>query len=109
MRLTPTVIYNDSRAATACRVSTTCWINQDMGNNSHSVHSLFGGESFLVSLALGPASLSSNRVRVESQFLDEGFGSLDDETLHVIMDALDGLQAMDRKVGVISHVQEMTF
>jgi exonuclease SbcC len=52
--------------------------------------------------------LSSNRVKVESLFIDEGFGSLDAETLRVAMDALDGLQAMGRKVGVISHVQEMT-
>ena len=85
-------------------------VDQDMGDELRSVHSLSGGESFLVSLALalGLASLSSNRVRVESLFIDEGFGSLDLETLSVAMDALDGLQAMGRKVGVISHVQEMT-
>ncbi len=84
--------------------------DQDMGGELRSVHSLSGGESFLVSLALalGLASLSSNRVRVESLFIDEGFGSLDSETLRVAMDALDGLQSMGRKVGVISHVQEMT-
>ena len=84
--------------------------DQDMGGDMRSVHSLSGGEAFLVSLALalGLASLSSNRVRVESLFIDEGFGSLDAETLRVAMDALDGLQAMGRKVGVISHVQEMT-
>jgi len=84
--------------------------DQDMGGELRSVHSLSGGESFLVSLALalGLASLSSNRVRVESLFIDEGFGSLDTETLRVAMDALDGLQAMGRKVGVISHVREMT-
>ncbi|MGK5048024.1 AAA family ATPase [Janthinobacterium sp. GB4P2] len=84
--------------------------DQDMGGELRSVHSLSGGESFLVSLALalGLASLSSNRVRVESLFIDEGFGSLDTETLRVALDALDGLQAMGRKVGVISHVQEMT-
>ena len=84
--------------------------DQDMGGEIRSVNSLSGGESFLVSLALalGLASLSSNRVRVESLFIDEGFGSLDSETLRVAMDALDGLQSMGRKVGVISHVQEMT-
>ena len=83
--------------------------DQDMGGEVRSVNSLSGGESFLVSLALalGLASLSSNRVRVESLFIDEGFGSLDSETLRVAMDALDSLQAMGRKVGVISHVQEM--
>ncbi|MBC7453405.1 MAG: AAA family ATPase [Massilia sp.] len=84
--------------------------DQDMGGEVRGVNSLSGGESFLVSLALalGLASLSSNRVRVESLFIDEGFGSLDSETLRVAMDALDGLQSMGRKVGVISHVQEMT-
>ena len=84
--------------------------DQDMGGEIRSVNSLSGGESFLVSLALalGLASLSSNRVRVESLFIDEGFGSLDSETLRVAMDALDALQSMGRKVGVISHVQEMT-
>ncbi|WLI91688.1 AAA family ATPase [Massilia sp. R2A-15] len=84
--------------------------DQDMGGEVRGVNSLSGGESFLVSLALalGLASLSSNRVKVESLFIDEGFGSLDSETLRVAMDALDGLQSMGRKVGVISHVQEMT-
>lgn len=84
--------------------------DQDMGGEVRSVNSLSGGESFLVSLALalGLASLSSNRVRVESLFIDEGFGSLDTDTLGVAMDALDALQSLGRKVGVISHVQEMT-
>ena len=84
--------------------------DQDMGGEIRSVNSLSGGESFLVSLALalGLASLSSNRVRVESLFIDEGFGSLDSETLRVAMDALDSLHSSGRKVGVISHVQEMT-
>ena len=85
-------------------------VDQDMGYEIRSVHSLSGGESFLLSLALalGLASLSSNRVRVESLFIDEGFGSLDADTLRIAMDALDSLQALGRKVGVISHVQEMT-
>ncbi|HRD65314.1 MAG TPA: AAA family ATPase [Candidatus Competibacter sp.] len=85
-------------------------VDQDMGDEPRSVHSLSGGESFLVSLALalGLASLSSNRVRVESLFIDEGFGSLDADTLRVAMDALDKLQAQGRKVGIISHVQDMT-
>jgi len=84
--------------------------DQDMGGEVRSVNSLSGGESFLVSLALalGLASLSSNRVKVESLFIDEGFGSLDSDTLGVAMDALDALQSTGRKVGVISHVQEMT-
>jgi exonuclease SbcC len=85
-------------------------IDQEMGDETRSVHSLSGGESFLVSLslALGLASLSSHRVSVESLFIDEGFGSLDAEALNVAMEALDRLQALGRKVGIISHVQEMT-
>lgn len=81
-----------------------------MGDEVRSVHSLSGGESFLVSLALalGLASLSSHRVRVESLFIDEGFGSLDADSLGIAMDALDNLQSLGRKVGVISHVHEMT-
>lgn len=82
----------------------------DMGNEIRTVYSLSGGESFLVSLALalGLASLTSNRMQVESLFIDEGFGSLDPQTLQIAMDALERLQNQGRKVGVISHVQEMT-
>lgn len=85
-------------------------LDLDMGNEVRSVYSLSGGESFLVSLALalGLSSLSSNLMKVESLFIDEGFGSLDPQTLNVAMDALERLQNQGRKVGVISHVQEMT-
>ncbi len=85
-------------------------VDRDMGDEIRSVHSLSGGESFLVSLALalGLASLSSNRMSIESLFIDEGFGSLDPQTLGIAMDALERLHGQGRKVGVISHVQEMT-
>jgi exonuclease SbcC len=81
-------------------------IDRDMADDVRSVHSLSGGESFLVSLALalGLASLSSNKTQVESLFIDEGFGSLDPETLDIAIASLDTLQALGRKVGVISHV-----
>jgi exonuclease SbcC len=85
-------------------------VDQEMGDGVRGVHSLSGGESFLASLALalGLASLSSEKVRVESLFIDEGFGSLDEKTLSVAMDALARLQAHGRKVGVISHLVDMT-
>jgi exonuclease SbcC len=85
-------------------------LDQDMGDEVRTVFSLSGGESFLVSLALalGLASLSSSRMQVESLFIDEGFGSLDPTTLNIAMDALERLHNQGRKVGVISHVQEMT-
>lgn len=81
-------------------------IDQDMGDEVRSVNSLSGGESFLVSLALalGLSSLSSHTTRVESLFIDEGFGSLDPDTLEVALATLDSLQASGRKVGIISHV-----
>lgn len=85
-------------------------IDRDMCDEVRTVHSLSGGESFLVSLALalGLSSLSSNRMKVESLFIDEGFGSLDAETLRMAMDALETLHTQGRKIGIISHVQEMT-
>jgi exonuclease SbcC len=85
-------------------------VDQDMGDEIRTVYSLSGGESFLVSLALalGLASLSSSKMKVESLFIDEGFGSLDPNTLNIAMDALERLHNLGRKVGVISHVQEMT-
>ena len=84
-------------------------IDQDVADERRSVHSLSGGETFLVSLAmaLGLASLASGELAIESLFIDEGFGSLDPQSLALAMDALDGLQAQGRRVGVISHVQEM--
>jgi len=85
-------------------------VDLDMGNEVRTVHSLSGGESFLVSLALalGLSSLSSNRMNIESLFIDEGFGSLDSDTLRVAMDTLEHLHSIGRKIGVISHVAEMT-
>lgn len=84
-------------------------IDNDMLGEVRTVHSLSGGESFLISLslALGLSSLSSNRMKIESLFIDEGFGSLDIDTLSVAMDALESLQTQGRKIGIISHVEEM--
>jgi len=81
-------------------------IDQDMGDEVRSVNSLSGGESFLVSLALalGLSSLAAQDVRVETLFIDEGFGTLDPETLDIALAALDALQSAGRKIGLISHV-----
>ncbi|MFP6848966.1 MAG: AAA family ATPase [Pseudomonas sp.] len=67
---------------------------------------LSGGESFLVSLALALAlsDLVSHKTSIDSLFLDEGFGTLDGETLEVALDALDNLNASGKMIGVISHV-----
>ncbi|WNG33609.1 AAA family ATPase [Archangium violaceum] len=81
-------------------------VDRDMGDEVRGVSSLSGGESFLVSLALalGLASLSSETTQVETLFIDEGFGTLDPETLEMALATLDALQATGRQVGIISHV-----
>ncbi|MBU3953997.1 MAG: exonuclease subunit SbcC, partial [Proteobacteria bacterium] len=70
---------------------------------------LSGGESFLVSLALALAlsDLVSNQTSIDSLFLDEGFGSLDTQTLETALDALDNLNSSGKMIGVISHVEAM--
>ncbi len=82
-------------------------VDHDLGDEVRSIKSLSGGESFLVSLALalGLASMSSVQVPIGSLFIDEGFGSLDRESLEVALAALDALQATGRQVGIISHVE----
>ena len=85
-------------------------IDHDMAGEVRGVHSLSGGERFLVSLALalGLASMSSNRgLKVESLFIDEGFGSLDSSSLAMAISTLERLQATGRRIGVISHVDEL--
>ena len=79
------------------------------GDEVRSVNSLSGGESFLVSLALalGLATLSARDTRIGSLFIDEGFGTLDPDTLDVALSSLDALQASGRQVGLISHVPGM--
>lgn len=70
---------------------------------------LSGGESFLVSLALALAlsELAGEKTSIDSLFLDEGFGTLDSETLDVALDALDNLNASGKMIGVISHVDAL--
>lgn len=71
--------------------------------------SLSGGESFLVSLALalGLSELAGRNTRIESLFIDEGFGSLDSDTLEVALSALENLRWQNRTIGVISHVEAL--
>jgi exonuclease SbcC len=81
------------------------------------VATLSGGESFLASLALalalaeGLSGLSHGRSRfaLESLFLDEGFGSLDPETLDVAIQGIETLGSSDRLVGIVSHIPEFIF
>ena len=79
-------------------------------NEERPVETLSGGESFLTSLALALAlsELSRGRSQLNSLFLDEGFGTLDTETLDTAIAALEGLQMQGRNIYLISHVQELT-
>ena len=78
-------------------------------DNERNTKTLSGGESFLVSLALALAlsDLVSHKTSIDSLFLDEGFGTLDAETLDIALDALDNLNASGKTIGVISHVEAM--
>ncbi|MBX3465237.1 MAG: nuclease SbcCD subunit C, partial [Planctomycetes bacterium] len=82
-------------------------VDLDLGGGRRSVRTLSGGETFLVSLALALAlaTLAAPRARVETLFLDEGFGTLDAQSLETALGALDALQAGGCQVGVISHVE----
>lgn len=84
-------------------------VDHDMDGETRSVSSLSGGESFLTALALSLAiaSMASGTTKIESLFIDEGFGTLDASSLHMVMNALDQLQHQGRKVVLISHIQEM--
>jgi exonuclease SbcC len=79
------------------------------GDVARDCKTLSGGESFLVSLALALAlsDLVSHKTSIDSLFLDEGFGTLDGETLEVALDALDALNASGKMIGVISHVEAL--
>lgn len=78
----------------------------DQAGATRPMASLSGGESFLVSLALalGLSDLAGRTVRIDSLFIDEGFGSLDPETLETAIAALETLRQDHKTVGVISHV-----
>ncbi|MFZ1704653.1 MAG: AAA family ATPase, partial [Saprospiraceae bacterium] len=92
-------------------------INEDLfvldlyqANMRRSVKTLSGGESFLVSLALalGLSDIASHKVKIESLFIDEGFGTLDQETLDLALETLEKLQnESNRVIGIISHVESL--
>ena len=79
------------------------------GEVARDTRTLSGGESFLVSLALALAlsDLVSHKTSIDSLFLDEGFGTLDANTLEIALNALDTLNASGKMIGVISHVEGM--
>jgi len=85
-------------------------IDKHMGGQRRSIKTLSGGETFILSLALALAlsDLASRNIEINSLFIDEGFGTLDPETLDQTLDTLEVLQAESSKmIGVISHVDSL--
>lgn len=84
-------------------------IDNYQAGEKRSTKNLSGGESFIISLALalGLSHMASQKVRVDSLFLDEGFGTLDSEALETALTALANLQREDKLIGVISHISSL--
>ncbi len=85
-------------------------IDRDMYDGVRPASSLSGGETFVVSLALalGLTDLTSGEMTIGSLFIDEGFGNLDNDSLSLVMQAMDRLQSQQgRKVGIISHTDQI--
>lgn len=84
-------------------------IDSFQGDVIRPVSTLSGGESFIVSLALalGLSELASQKIAIDSLFLDEGFGTLDEDSLETALNALNLLQSSGKMVGVISHVEAL--
>ena len=85
-------------------------VDQYMGNERRSVKTLSGGETFMISLSLALAlsDLASKNIKLDSLFIDEGFGTLDPETLDLALNTLEKLQQEAQKnIGIISHVESI--
>ncbi|MGM8887751.1 SbcC/MukB-like Walker B domain-containing protein, partial [Psychrobacter sp. 1U2] len=84
-------------------------IDNYQGGDIRSTKNLSGGECFIISLALalGLSQMASHNIRVDSLFLDEGFGTLDEDSLDIALDTLTSLQQEGKLIGIISHVQAL--
>ncbi|MFF1400213.1 AAA family ATPase [Streptomyces sp. NPDC058287] len=107
-----TLAHSDARAARGARSGLGLKILDAWTGQERDTDTLSGGESFFASLALalGLADIvtaESGGRALDTLFIDEGFGTLDEDTLHQVLDVLDSLRAHDRTVGVISHVPEL--
>ncbi|GAB4189349.1 MAG: AAA family ATPase [Thermoflexibacter sp.] len=86
-------------------------VDKDQADNIRSINTLSGGETFLVSLALalGLSDLATagRQTQIRSLFIDEGFGTLDPDTLADTINTLENLQLEGKQIGIISHVEEL--
>ncbi|MGE9694351.1 AAA family ATPase [Streptomyces sp. CH6] len=107
-----TLVHSDDRAARGKLSGLGLHVVDAWTGRQRDTASLSGGETFYVSLALalGLADVVTDEaggVRLDTLFIDEGFGSLDEQTLDEVMDVLDGLRERERCVGIVSHVGEL--
>jgi DNA repair exonuclease SbcCD ATPase subunit len=107
-----TLQHSDARAARGAKSGLGLEVVDQWTGHKRDTATLSGGESFMASLALalGLADVvqqESGGVDIETLFVDEGFGSLDEQALEQVMDALEGLRDGGRVVGLVSHVPEM--
>ncbi|MGI5261801.1 AAA family ATPase [Streptomyces angustmyceticus] len=107
-----TLVHSDERAGGARRSGLGLHVIDSWTGQERDTASLSGGETFFASLALalGLADVVTDEAggtRLDTLFIDEGFGSLDEQTLDEVLDVLDSLRERDRSVGIVSHVADL--
>ncbi|MFI5757687.1 AAA family ATPase [Streptomyces sp. NPDC051569] len=106
------LVHSDARAGGQRRSGLGLQVVDAWTGSARDTATLSGGETFFASLALalGLADVVTDEaggVRLDTLFIDEGFGSLDDQTLDEVLDVLDSLRERDRSVGIVSHVADL--
>ncbi|MGW3245866.1 AAA family ATPase [Streptomyces sp. NPDC001070] len=107
-----TLVHTDARASRNVKSGLGLLVVDSWTGTERDTATLSGGETFFASLALalGLADVVTDEAggaRLDTLFIDEGFGSLDEQTLDEVLDVLDGLRERDRAVGIVSHVAEL--
>ncbi|MFE3251043.1 AAA family ATPase [Streptomyces sp. NPDC059209] len=107
-----TLVHSDARSGGGKRSGLGLHVIDSWTGSARDTATLSGGETFFVSLALalGLADVVTDEAggaRLDTLFIDEGFGSLDDQTLDEVLDVLDSLRERDRSVGIVSHVADL--
>ncbi|WP_433887764.1 AAA family ATPase [Streptomyces sp. CA-111067] len=107
-----TLVHTDARSGGRGKSGLGLMVVDAWTGTERDTATLSGGETFFASLALalGLADVVTDEaggVRLDTLFIDEGFGSLDDQTLDEVLDVLDGLRERDRAVGIVSHVADL--
>lgn len=106
------LVHTDAKAARGARSGLGLSVSDAWTGQDRDTATLSGGETFLASLALAlgladTVTAEAGGAPIETLFVDEGFGSLDEDTLDEVMDVLDGLREGGRLVGLVSHVAEL--